>query len=154
MLSRCGCRGSSLATLQLKTLSSCSHCFVEVLGQRSSGAAVSLRAKGGYSPVLTGNTGFSVLAKSWGSALQILGCRCSQGAQARWLQRGCPQWLLLCISASAEDFWCTTWRMPIPPLLGDCRHPSCMMPTSHAVLVRAGHTSGTGKSKCKGKGCS
>lgn len=67
-----------------------------------------------------------------------------------------PTWvssmLLLCILASAEDFWCTTWRMPTSPLLGDCRDPSCLRPASHAVLVRAGHTSDTGKSKCKGKG--
>lgn len=98
-----------------------------------------------------------MLAKPWCSAvwlLHILGCRCPQGVQERWLQHGCPQWLLLCISASAEDFWYPTQRMPVSPLLGACRDPSCMMPASHAMLLRVGHILDTGKNKCKGRGCS
>jgi len=77
--------------------------------------------------------------------------RSSQGVQARWLQWEHPQWLLLLGLVVAQDFSCNTQRMLVTPLLGDFRDPSCMMPSSHAVLIGAGRSSDTGKDRERGE---
>lgn len=37
------------------------------------------------------------------------------------------------------------------PLLGECRDPSCMMPSSHAVLIGVGRSSDTDEDRVRGE---